>query len=57
MLMTLLKIQFHQHRCHIGLDMMVGSFEFNQLNSAAGTGRLVRNQAKMNGPKYREILE
>jgi hypothetical protein len=25
--------------------------------SAAGTGRLVRIEAKMNGAKYREILE
>uniref|UniRef100_A0A8C7IBR7 ADP-ribosylhydrolase ARH1 n=1 Tax=Oncorhynchus kisutch TaxID=8019 RepID=A0A8C7IBR7_ONCKI len=25
--------------------------------SAAGTGRLVRNEAKMNGAKYREILD
>ena len=25
--------------------------------SASGTGRLVRNEAKMNGAKYREILD
>ena len=34
-----------------GIIMLWGSF------SAAGTGRLVRTEAKMKGAKYREILD
>ena len=34
-----------------------GSIMLWQCFSVAGTGRLVRVEAKMNGPKYREILD
>jgi hypothetical protein len=37
---------------HRGVSIMLGG-----MISAAGTGRLVRIEAKMNGEKYREILD